>query len=97
MTDERVALVEPIGKQTMTKRVFEVRAEWDELARVWIATSADVPGLCCEAPEFDELLAIVLGIVPELLVSNGVLSHADASEIPVKVLAERREIARLVA
>jgi Domain of unknown function (DUF1902) len=27
----------------MTKRVFEVRAEWDEQARVWIATSTDVP------------------------------------------------------
>ena len=69
-----------IGKKTMTTRLFEVRAEWDELARVWIATSADVPGLCCEAAEFEELVATVLGIVPELLVSNAVLSHGDASE-----------------
>ena len=86
-----------IGKQTMTKRVFEVRAAWDELARVWIATSADVPGLCCEAAGFEELVATVLGIVPELLVANAVLSHGDASEVPVKVVAERREIARRVA
>jgi hypothetical protein len=95
MTDERVALIEPIGKQTMTKRVFEVRAEWDEPARVWIATSADVPGLCCEAAEFEELVTTVLAIVPELLVANAVLSHAEASEVPVKVVAERREVARL--
>ena len=63
----------------MTKRVFEVRAEWDELARVWIATSADVPGLCCEAAEFEELVTTVLAIVPELLVANAVLSNAEAS------------------
>jgi hypothetical protein len=44
-----------IGRQTMTTRLFVVRAEWDELARVWIATSA------------------------------------------AEVVAERREIARLVA
>ena len=81
----------------MTERVFEVRAEWDELARAWIATSADVPGLCCEAAEFDDLVAIVLGIVPELLVASGVLSHDDASEVPVKVKAERHEVARRVA
>jgi hypothetical protein len=86
-----------IRKEIMTKRVFEVRAEWDEQARVWIATSTDVPGLCCEAAEFEALVAAVLGIVPELLVSNAVLSHGDDSEVPVKVVAERREIARLVA
>jgi hypothetical protein len=81
----------------MTKRVFEVRAEWDERARVWIATSADVPGLCCEASAFEELVATVLGLVPELLVANAVLSHGDAREVPIKVVAERREVARLVA
>ena len=81
----------------MTKRVFEVRAEWDERARVWIATSGDVPGLCCEAAEFEELVATVLGLVPELLVANAVLSPGDAREVPVKVVAGRREVARLVA
>jgi Domain of unknown function (DUF1902) len=54
-------------------------------------------GLCCEAAEYEELVATVLGIVPELLVSNALLSHGDDSEVPVKVVAERREIARLVA
>ena len=86
-----------LGKADDDQRVLEVRAEWDELARVWIATSADVPGLCCEAADFEELVATVLGIVPELLVANAVLSHGDASEVPVKVVAERREIARRVA
>jgi Domain of unknown function (DUF1902) len=86
-----------IRKQTMTNRVFEVHAEWDEPARIWIASSTDVPGLCCEAAEFEELVATVLAIVPELLVANAVLSHGETSEVPVKVMAERREIARLVA
>lgn len=46
-----------IGKQTMIKRVFEVRAEWGQLARALIATSADTLGLCCEAAEFEEPVA----------------------------------------
>jgi Domain of unknown function (DUF1902) len=74
-----------IGKQTMTKRLFEVRAEWDELARLWIATSADVPGLWCETADVEKLVATVRGSGPELLVANAVLSHGDASEVPVKV------------
>ena len=81
----------------MTNRVFEVRAEWDSGARVWIATSPDVPGLCCEAADFEELVATAVGLVPELLVANAVLSHIDAYEVPVKVVAQRQEIARLIA
>ena len=30
-----------------------VRAEWDEEARVWVATSDDVPGLATEALTMD--------------------------------------------
>lgn len=56
--------------------------------------SADVPG---QAPKFEELVAITLEIVPELLVANGVLSSDHASEVALKVMAERREIARLEA
>lgn len=78
------------------KRAYTVRATWDEEARVWIATSADVPGLCCEAETFEELTEGVLALVPELLVENG-LAPKGAQEIPVELVAEHRATVRLVA
>jgi hypothetical protein len=79
----------------MTERAYTVRAEWDGEAGVWIATSDDVPGLCCEAVTFDELVDVVVALVPELLAENGV---APASpEVTVNVTAERRAVARLTA
>ena len=38
----------------------------------WIATSDDVPGLCCEAATFEELVETVLALAPDLLTANGV-------------------------
>jgi len=67
----------------MTERTFEVRAGWDADASVWIATSDDVPGLCCEASTFEELLAEIEPLVPELLVANGVLHEADPRDVPL--------------
>jgi len=81
----------------MVKPSLTVRAKWDDQAAVWIATSDDVPGLCCEASSFDRLIAEVLALVPELLVSNRVLEPAEAAEVPVTFVAERRMVARLVA
>lgn len=39
----------------MEKALF-VRAEWDEEAKVWVATSDDVPGLVAEADTAETLL-----------------------------------------
>lgn len=36
-------------------RIQFVRAEWDEEARVWVATSDDVPGLVTEADTVEDL------------------------------------------
>ncbi len=51
-------------------QTYEVTAEWDEAAGVWIATSDDVPGLCVQAASFDELADTVAALVPELLTLN---------------------------
>ncbi len=51
-------------------QTYEVAAEWDEAAGVWIATSDDVPGLCVQAAGFDELADTVAALVPELLTLN---------------------------
>jgi len=50
---------------------YVVRAEWDSLAEVWVATSDDVPGLVTEAKTVEALGARLRGIVPELHEANG--------------------------
>lgn len=64
-----------------------VRAVWDEEARVWIATSEDVPGLVAEAGTMEDLRETVLTRVSELLQLNG--GAFALSEIPVHILAEQ--------
>lgn len=51
---------------------FHVRASWDSEARVWFASSDDVPGLATEADNLDALEAKLQVMVPELLEANGV-------------------------
>ena len=48
-------------------RDINVRARWDADARVWTATSADVPGLVAEADTWQSVLEEVRLIVPDLL------------------------------
>jgi hypothetical protein len=47
-----------------------VTAQWDDEAKVWVATSDDILGLVTEAPSLDELLDRVLAVAPELLDDN---------------------------
>lgn len=47
-------------------RPIEVSADWDSEARVWVATSEDVPGLVTEAATPEELEVLI----PELLEAN---------------------------
>ncbi len=55
-----------------SRQVYEVRAQWDSEAGVWLAESEDVPGLVAEA-ESPNLLAQKLKVlIPELLELNGV-------------------------
>ncbi len=70
---------------------FEIRAAWDDQAKVWIATSDDIPGLCIQADAFDDLIEIATGLAPELLAENRVSTQAT---IPLHIVAERTTIAR---
>lgn len=79
----------------MAETRYEVQARWDTEAGVWIATSSDVPGLCCESETFEALAEAVLALVPDLLVANGVAPQSD--EVAVTIKAERQGSARLVA
>jgi hypothetical protein len=57
----------------MSVKPFFVRAEWDEEARVWVATSDDVPGLATEEDSMEGLIEKLKVIIPELLEANGIL------------------------
>jgi Uncharacterised protein family (UPF0150). len=73
-----------------TKKPFFIRAEWDEEARVWVATSEDVPGLATEAETVEDLIEKLRGLIPELLEANGISLD---QEVPFEVLSRRFESA----
>ena len=69
---------------------YFIRAEWDEEAEVWVATSDDVPGLVTEADTQEQLIAKLKTLIPELLVANGIDTGA---EVPFELLTRRFEVA----
>lgn len=75
----------------MKVKPFFVRAEWDEEASVWVATSDDVPGLVTEESTMEGLIKKLKVIIPELLEANGV--RID-QEVPFEVMTRRFEIAQ---
>lgn len=64
-----------------------VRADWDDEAKVWVATSADIDGLATEAETLEALRAKVLTMVAELLELNE--ERSDLPEIPVHIVAQQ--------
>lgn len=76
---------------------YRIDADWDEVAGVWIATSAEVPGLCAEAATLEALIAVVVDLVPKLLVANGVAAAETLGEVPIRVVAERMAVAHRAA
>ena len=49
---------------------YEITATWDDEAQVWVAESADVPGLATEAATKEELVEKLKVMIPELLEAN---------------------------
>jgi len=76
------------------QKVFFVRADWDQEAGVWVATSDDVPGLATEADTLEALSAKLESMVPELLQANGI---APGEEVPYELLARRFSVAHMAA
>ncbi len=71
---------------------IEIFAQWDDEARVWVATSKDVPGLVTEAETSEELVKKLKVMIPELLEANGE-KIPDSSGIPFSVKSEREAVA----
>jgi len=59
---------------------LKINAEWDDEARVWIATSDDVVGLAIEASTVDALIERLKIVIPELIEANHQGSVSD--ELP---------------
>jgi predicted RNase H-like HicB family nuclease len=62
--------------------VYEILAQWDSEAGVWVAESDDVPGLVAEADSPNVLAQRLRTLIPELLELNGVPS--DRAEETMK-------------
>jgi len=76
------------------QKIMFVHAEWDEEARVWVATSDDVPGLATEAETTELLVEKLKGLIPELLEANG---QPPRDEVPFELLTRRFETIRRAA
>jgi len=71
------------------KKPFFIRVEWDEEAKVWVATSEDVPGLATEGETIENLIEKLRIIIPELLGANGLTLDQD---VPFEILSRRFEL-----
>jgi predicted RNase H-like HicB family nuclease len=77
-------------------RKFTIRAEWDDEAKVWVATSEEVLGLVTEADTIPALVEKLERMLPELLVENGQLDGTDGlPDVPFCVMHEH--VARVSA
>ena len=66
-------------EKTTLSGVYEIRAQWDSEAGVWVAESEDVPGLVAEADSPNVLVQKLRTLIPELLELNGAVSDRTAS------------------
>lgn len=74
-------------------KTYTVSAAWDDEAKVWVATSDDVPGLVTEARTLDALVERVHAVAPELLDDNAHLIEGgrdEVEEIDIHVVSNLR-------
>lgn len=65
---------------------FTVHAKFDAEAGVWWASNDQLP-LSTEAPNFDELVARVMAIAPDIAESNGLAARGE--QVKIHFTAER--------
>ena len=75
----------------MRSKPLFVRAEWDDEASVWVATSDDVPGLATEYGTLEGLIEKLKIIIPELLALN---EDNQEYEVPFEILSRRFSVAQ---
>lgn len=74
---------------------YQVTATWDDEAAVWVATSADIPGLVTEADTLEDLRAALRELVPVLLEENaGLIGRSfDQFEMTVREPVQQHGVA----
>ncbi len=75
----------------MSEKPLFIRAEWDDEANVWVATSDDVPGLATEEKTVEGLIQKLKIMIPELLEANG---NPPQYQIPFEILTRRFELSQ---
>ena len=50
---------------------IQIDAFWDDEAKVWLATSGDIAGLCVEADTWGRMIEEVRLLLPDLMPLNG--------------------------
>jgi predicted RNase H-like HicB family nuclease len=73
-----------VSPENRMEKPIQVRAFWDEEAKVWVAESDDVPGLVTEAASVDQLVDKLKTLIPELLAENGIQPCGD---IPFRLVS----------
>ena len=68
-------------------RSLIVRADWDDEAKVWVASSTEIDGLAVEADTLERLGEKVEAAVLDLIELNGV--EVPDGDVPVHIMAER--------
>ena len=71
----------------MQKHTIIVRADWDDEAGVWVATTSDIDGLAVEAETLEALSDKVCKAIVDLVELNGF--EGASSDVPVHLMAER--------
>ena len=79
----------------MQTKQITVNAEWDCEAKVWVATSDDVPGLINEADTVEALTEKLSVLIPELLEANRTLEGNTIREVPITLIAHREQLVSL--
>lgn len=78
-------------------RTYNVRADWDAEAEVWVALSDEVPGLATEAATLEALTEKLRTLIPELLEANHLEIGDAVGEISFELVGHRRERLRLAS
>jgi len=82
----------------MDSATYHIQADWDPEAGVWVATSADVPGLATEAETIEGLTDRLRTMIPELLEANGLLSGIrENAPIAFELTSHRQELVTLAS
>ena len=66
---------------------YTIDLTWDNDAKVWIATSEDIPGLVLESGSFDALLERIRFAAPEIIALN----NPDRKSYVLSFVSNRHE------